>query len=105
MHLTCVESVYRQLSSSVFSGLRAHALSRHKVLGVFVTALSLTPMGANLVSSSSSHLRRVVSDHLHNQAEFGYDVSGENFPPFGCLAVDNVTSSVGRKYDFLLPLD
>ncbi len=34
---------------SAFSGLRAYVLSRSKVLGLLVLALSLAPAGANLV--------------------------------------------------------
>ncbi len=35
---------------SAFSALRAYVLSRSKPLGIVVAALSLAPVGANLVS-------------------------------------------------------
>ncbi len=38
-------------SPQVFSALRAYVLSRSKVLGIAVGALSLAPVGANLVSA------------------------------------------------------
>ncbi len=40
------------VSPLVFSALRAFVLSRSKLLGVLVLALSLVPVGANLVSGS-----------------------------------------------------
>ncbi|KAI0709674.1 hypothetical protein C8T65DRAFT_648844 [Cerioporus squamosus] len=62
----------------VFSALRAYVLSRSKLLGSLVLALSMSPVGANLVY-------------------YGYQLSGENFPPFGCLVTDNTTAAVALR--------
>ncbi|TFK94810.1 hypothetical protein K466DRAFT_475515 [Polyporus arcularius HHB13444] len=61
---------------AVFSALRAYVFSRSKFLGMLVLALSLAPAGANLVL-------------------YGYQFSGENFPPFGCLRTGDLT--VGHR--------
>ncbi len=39
-------------TTPAFSALRAYVLSRRKTLGVLVFALSLAPVGANLVSAT-----------------------------------------------------
>ncbi|TFK90946.1 hypothetical protein K466DRAFT_583251 [Polyporus arcularius HHB13444] len=64
---------------AVFSALRAYVLSRNKLLGIFVLALSLAPVGSNLV-------------------EYGRQLSGGNLPPFGCLYTDNMTQAIELKF-------
>ncbi|TFK91432.1 hypothetical protein K466DRAFT_452966, partial [Polyporus arcularius HHB13444] len=61
--------VLQFLPGAAFSSLRAYVLSRSKLLGISVFALSLAPVGANLV-------------------DYGFRPSGENFPPFGCFFID-----------------
>ncbi|RDX49107.1 hypothetical protein OH76DRAFT_1315869, partial [Lentinus brumalis] len=67
------------IPGAAFSALRAYVLSRSKPLGLVVAALSLAPVGANLVN-------------------YGYQYSGENFPPFGCLATDNITATLSLRF-------
>ncbi|KAI0711945.1 hypothetical protein C8T65DRAFT_739401 [Cerioporus squamosus] len=62
--------------AAIFSALRAYVLSRSKLLGLLVLTLSLVPVGANA-------------------AVYGYQLSGENFPPFGCLQTGDVNATVG----------
>ncbi|TFK80906.1 hypothetical protein K466DRAFT_441987, partial [Polyporus arcularius HHB13444] len=62
--------ILQVVPAAAFSALRAYVLSRSKLLGLLVLALSLAPVGANLVF-------------------YGLQISGVNFPPFGCLAADN----------------
>ncbi|RDX49081.1 hypothetical protein OH76DRAFT_1517091 [Lentinus brumalis] len=57
---------------AVFSALRVYVLSRSKPLGLLIAALSLAPVGANMVP-------------------YGYQYSGENLPPFGCLTTANIS--------------
>ncbi|RDX50863.1 hypothetical protein OH76DRAFT_368763 [Lentinus brumalis] len=64
---------------AAFSALRAYVLSRSKFLGLLVLAVSLVPVGANLVP-------------------YGYQLSGENFPPFGCLRTDNIPAALIPKF-------
>ncbi|RDX49202.1 hypothetical protein OH76DRAFT_562518 [Lentinus brumalis] len=64
--------------SWVFSALRAFVLSKSKLVGILVLALSLAPVGANMV-------------------KFGYQVSGENISPFGCLGTDNETEALTTR--------
>ncbi|RDX40548.1 hypothetical protein OH76DRAFT_1490184 [Lentinus brumalis] len=60
----------------VFSALRGYVLSRSKVLGTFIFALSLAPVGVNLVP-------------------YGYQLLGVNLPrPFGCLATNTTTEAI-----------
>ncbi|KAI0704506.1 hypothetical protein C8T65DRAFT_830745 [Cerioporus squamosus] len=61
---------------AVFSTLRSYVLSRSMLLAGLVLVLSMSPVGANLV-------------------RYGYEVSGENFPPFGCLGRDTTTEAMG----------
>ncbi|TFK78745.1 hypothetical protein K466DRAFT_473388, partial [Polyporus arcularius HHB13444] len=68
---------------AVFSALRAYVLSRSKLLGLFVLALSMSPAAANLV-------------------QYGYQLSGENDPPFGCIETDNVTPAISYKFVFII---
>ncbi|KAI0700844.1 hypothetical protein C8T65DRAFT_789842 [Cerioporus squamosus] len=63
---------------AVFSALRAYVLSRSKLLGLLILALSLAPVGANLVV-------------------YGYQLSGENFPPLGCILIDNATADIDLR--------
>ncbi|TFK78614.1 hypothetical protein K466DRAFT_446181, partial [Polyporus arcularius HHB13444] len=73
------------IPGAAFSALRAYVLSRSKPLGIVVAALSLAPVGANLVN-------------------YGYQYSGENFPPFGCLATDNTTAALSLRFGLFIPL-
>ncbi|RDX49092.1 hypothetical protein OH76DRAFT_1483321 [Lentinus brumalis] len=66
------------IPGAAFSALRAYALSRSKLLGLLVAALSLAPFGVNLVI-------------------YGYHASGVAFPPFGCLETDNTTPALGLR--------
>ncbi|RDX48979.1 hypothetical protein OH76DRAFT_1483471 [Lentinus brumalis] len=61
-----------------FSALRAYVLSKSKLLGLLIFALSLAPVAVNLV-------------------KYGYQLSGENFPPFGCLGVDAETLTMSIR--------
>ncbi|TFK85091.1 hypothetical protein K466DRAFT_601460 [Polyporus arcularius HHB13444] len=67
------------IPGAAFSALRAYVLSRSKPLGIVVAALSLAPVGGNLV-------------------DYGYQYSGENFPLFGCVATDNITAALQLRF-------
>ncbi|TFK80984.1 hypothetical protein K466DRAFT_604879 [Polyporus arcularius HHB13444] len=71
-------SILQFVPGAAFSALRAFVLSRSKLLGVLVLALSLAPVGANLVL-------------------YGYQYSGENFPPFGCLTAYNAPPALNLR--------
>ncbi|RDX48637.1 hypothetical protein OH76DRAFT_1404561 [Lentinus brumalis] len=71
-------SIAQYVPGAIFSALRAYVLSRSKPLGFLVLALSLAPVGANLVI-------------------YGYQLTGENFPPFGCLESENTTEAIDIK--------
>ncbi|TFK80320.1 hypothetical protein K466DRAFT_605442 [Polyporus arcularius HHB13444] len=73
--------VLQFVPGAAFSALRAYVLSRSKYLGILVAALSLAPVGVNLVL-------------------YGYHISGENLPPFGCLTTDNTTSAFNLRRTF-----
>ncbi|KAI0714139.1 hypothetical protein C8T65DRAFT_806409, partial [Cerioporus squamosus] len=64
---------------AAFSALRAYVLSRRKLLGLLVCALSLAPVGVNLVP-------------------YGYHLSGHAVPPFGCLHSDNTTVALVLRF-------
>ncbi|RDX49138.1 hypothetical protein OH76DRAFT_1483354 [Lentinus brumalis] len=70
---------------AAFSGLRAYVLSRSKVLGLLVLALSLAPAGANLIP-------------------FGYHPSGYRFPPFGCRETNDADTAVYLRFVMLYPV-
>ncbi|KAI0695058.1 hypothetical protein C8T65DRAFT_744167 [Cerioporus squamosus] len=71
-------SILQNVPGAVFSALRGYVLSRSKLLGLIIIILSLAPVGANL-------------------AQFGYHISGELFPPFGCAVTDETTESIDLK--------
>ncbi|TFK78246.1 hypothetical protein K466DRAFT_507600, partial [Polyporus arcularius HHB13444] len=73
------------IPGAAFSALRAYVLSRSKPLGIVVAALSLAPVGANLV-------------------DYGYQYSGENFPPFGCLVTDNTTAALQLRFGLFITI-
>ncbi|TFK91434.1 hypothetical protein K466DRAFT_582813 [Polyporus arcularius HHB13444] len=68
-------TVLQLVPAAIFSALRAYALSRSKLLGLLILTLSLGPVGANLVV-------------------YGYQLSGFNLPPFGCVGKDNATKAI-----------
>ncbi|RDX47022.1 hypothetical protein OH76DRAFT_1406404 [Lentinus brumalis] len=70
--------ILQYVPGAVFSALRVYVLSRSKLLGLLVAALSLVPVGANLV-------------------HYGYQLSGVILPPFGCLDTDNTTASLNLR--------
>lgn len=37
------------------------------------------------------------ADWLTTQVRYGYEVSGENFPPFGCLGRGTTTEAMGLR--------
>ncbi|KAI0704179.1 hypothetical protein C8T65DRAFT_784957, partial [Cerioporus squamosus] len=71
-------SILQFVPGAVFSALRAFVLSRSKPIGFIVLALSLVPVGANLV-------------------KYGQHLSGENFPPFGCLETDSISVALNFR--------
>ncbi|RDX54131.1 hypothetical protein OH76DRAFT_1479176 [Lentinus brumalis] len=71
---------------AAFSALRAYVLSRSKPLGILVAALSLVSVGVNLVP-------------------YGYQFSGEKFPPkFGCVVTNNTTAAINLRSGSLYPI-
>ncbi|RDX54075.1 hypothetical protein OH76DRAFT_1398366 [Lentinus brumalis] len=70
------------IPGAAFSALRAFVLSRSKLLGVLVLALSLAPVGANLV-------------------HYGYQVSGAIIPFWGCIDTDNTTEALNLRFGHL----
>ncbi|KAI0697835.1 hypothetical protein C8T65DRAFT_17825 [Cerioporus squamosus] len=76
---TYAVGVLQFVPGATFSALRAYVLSRSKLLALLVAALSLVQVGANLV-------------------HYGYQFSGENFPPFGCLDSDDVTAALDMRF-------
>ncbi|KAI0695345.1 hypothetical protein C8T65DRAFT_833181 [Cerioporus squamosus] len=75
---TYAVKVLQFVPGAFFSALRAYVLSRSKLLGLLVFALSLAPVGANLV-------------------EYGYQPWGEVFSPFGCFLTDDTTSALDLR--------
>ncbi|RDX49072.1 hypothetical protein OH76DRAFT_1483313 [Lentinus brumalis] len=71
-------AILQFVPGAALSTLRAYVLSRSKLLGLLVAVLSLAPVGANLVW-------------------YGYQISGENFPPFGCRQAVNITAALDLK--------
>ncbi|RDX49148.1 hypothetical protein OH76DRAFT_1483364 [Lentinus brumalis] len=67
------------IPGAAFSALRAYVLSTSKILGILVATLSLAPVCANLVS-------------------YGYQVSGVNSPPLGCVYEDNTTIALDLRF-------
>ncbi|TFK84239.1 hypothetical protein K466DRAFT_589102 [Polyporus arcularius HHB13444] len=72
--------ILQNVPGAAFSALRAYVLSRSKPLGLFVAALSLAPLAANLVL-------------------YGYQYSGVNFAPFGCFTTYNATEALVLRFD------
>ncbi|KAI0697859.1 hypothetical protein C8T65DRAFT_582309 [Cerioporus squamosus] len=68
---------------AVFSALRVYVLSRSKLLGSLVLILSLAPVGANMV-------------------HYGYQLSGERFPPFGCAETIDMSLTVSIRFVALI---
>ncbi|TFK84132.1 hypothetical protein K466DRAFT_665346 [Polyporus arcularius HHB13444] len=84
---------------SAFSALRAYVLSKSKLLGLLVFALSLAPVGANLVRWSA-FLRSfgpVPNVYGLRQVHYGYRLSGENIPPLGCFTLDSTTVALDLR--------
>ncbi|RDX40552.1 hypothetical protein OH76DRAFT_1490188 [Lentinus brumalis] len=75
-------TVLQLVPAAVFSALRAYALSGSKLLGLLILTLSLGPVGANLVV-------------------YGYQLSGFNLPPFGCVGKDNATKAITLRFGLL----
>ncbi|KAI0714144.1 hypothetical protein C8T65DRAFT_154507 [Cerioporus squamosus] len=75
-------SLLQFVPAAAFSALRAYVLSRSKLLGLFILSLSLAPVAANLVP-------------------YGYQLSGENFPPFGCLYTENIAAALSLKFTII----
>ncbi|TFK82270.1 hypothetical protein K466DRAFT_590631 [Polyporus arcularius HHB13444] len=67
------------IPGAAFSALRAVVLSRSKLLGLLALALSLAPVGANLV-------------------HYGYQVSGAIIPFWGCIDTDNTTEALNLRF-------
>ncbi|KAI0719782.1 hypothetical protein C8T65DRAFT_736344 [Cerioporus squamosus] len=66
---------------AVFSAQRAYVLSKSKLLGLLVLALSLSPVDEE---------RELIS----MQVQYGYHVSGENLPPLAkCFEIDDTTDA------------
>ncbi|RDX41565.1 hypothetical protein OH76DRAFT_1489388 [Lentinus brumalis] len=64
---------------AIFSALRGYVVAQSKFLGLLILTLSLAPVGANLV-------------------QYGYQLSGENIAPFGCLETNTATVALELKY-------
>ncbi|KAI0714146.1 hypothetical protein C8T65DRAFT_828873 [Cerioporus squamosus] len=71
--------ILQYIPGAVFSALRAYVLSSRKLVGILVASLSLAPVGANL-------------------ALYGYQLSGENIQPFGCVRTVNTTDALGIRF-------
>ncbi len=85
---------------SVFSALRVYVLSRSKPLGLLIAALSLAPVGANMVSEwmfIESCGRCIIFMGII-QVPYGYQYSGENLPPFGCLTTANISVALDLRF-------
>ncbi|TFK91446.1 hypothetical protein K466DRAFT_582826 [Polyporus arcularius HHB13444] len=76
--------ILQVVPGAAFAALRAYVLSRSKLVGLLILALSLAPAAVNLVP-------------------YGYQVSGINYPPFGCLELDNVTDAIGLNDYIAIP--
>ncbi|KAI0709670.1 hypothetical protein C8T65DRAFT_727366 [Cerioporus squamosus] len=70
---------------AIFSALRAYVLAQSKILGLLVLALSLAPVGVNLV-------------------QYGYRLSGQNIPPFGCVETSSETVAIQLMFGSLHPI-
>ena len=84
----------------VFSALRAYASSGGgKMLGCLVLVLSLAPVGVNLVRKSHAMFWKIQNtDHLSRQVHYGFQISGSNYPPFGCLQTGTTTEALNLRY-------
>ncbi|KAI0695876.1 hypothetical protein C8T65DRAFT_664618 [Cerioporus squamosus] len=71
-------AILQYVPGAAFSALRAFVLSRSKLLGLLVFLLSLAPVAANLV-------------------HYGYNFSGGNLVPFGCLISDTTTPTLNMR--------
>ncbi|TFK84717.1 hypothetical protein K466DRAFT_588699 [Polyporus arcularius HHB13444] len=74
-------AILQFMPGAAFSALRAYGLSSSKTLGLLVAALSLVPVGANLVP-------------------YAFQYSGVVVPPFGCIVTDNTTAGLDLKFHF-----
>ncbi|RPD59073.1 hypothetical protein L227DRAFT_550006 [Lentinus tigrinus ALCF2SS1-6] len=65
---------------AVFSALRTYVLSRKKIPGLLILALSTMPTGVNLV------------------AIYAYGPTGISHPPFGCLLTTSMTRTEAQRF-------
>ncbi|RPD68577.1 hypothetical protein L226DRAFT_540583 [Lentinus tigrinus ALCF2SS1-7] len=70
------------IPGAVFSALRGYVLSRSKPIALLILVLSLTPLGVNMV-------------------QYGYNLQGVLFPPFGCAVTDETTASIQMKFLYI----
>ncbi|TBU34185.1 hypothetical protein BD309DRAFT_990692 [Dichomitus squalens] len=75
-------SYFQYIIWAAFSGLRAYALGRNKVLAILVFFLATVPAGINY-------------------AQFRFGLRGDNDPTFGCGADTNMTPTLARNGDRL----
>ncbi|KAI0704509.1 hypothetical protein C8T65DRAFT_741064 [Cerioporus squamosus] len=80
---TTAIQILQFVPGAVFSALRAYVLSKSKGLALLILGLSLAPVGANMVP-------------------FGYHITGENFPPFGCIDTDDTTPAINLRSTFII---
>ena len=38
------------------------------------------------------------TDHVPHQVQYGFHISGVNYPPFGCLHTDTTTEALNLRY-------
>ncbi len=62
----------------------------------------MSPAAANLVSGLTLLASSGQTQNLESltivQVQYGYQLSGENDPPFGCIETDNVTPAISFKF-------
>ncbi|KAI1791856.1 hypothetical protein LXA43DRAFT_1094197 [Ganoderma leucocontextum] len=63
---------------AAFSGLRAYALSRSRMLAIFLFLLAAVPAGINY-------------------AQFRFGLTGFSDPDFGCISTTNLTAKIAKK--------
>ena len=69
------------------------------MLGCLVLVLSLAPVGVNLVRKSHAMFWKIQNtDHLSRQVHYGFQISGSNYPPFGCLQTGTTTEALNLRY-------
>ena len=67
---------------------------------VAFTNINLIFIKSSLIYNSSLCLRSDGANHRYCQVPYGYNLSGVNVPPFGCLETSSMTDTFELRFDF-----